>query len=121
MNDSKLTLVMAMLHVDAIVAGCGLLVLACRSTEQFGLPDSNGGHGDDPPREPPRHPNDRPSIGPPLPGAVHARARLRQPSRLADHPRRTRHRGPREPQRPVRARLVRRRVTENMSQEERFT
>jgi hypothetical protein len=104
MNDTELILLMAMLHVVALVAGGALLILACRSTELFGLPDSNGGRGDDPPREPPRHPNDRPSIGPPLPGGVPARARLRQPSHLADHPRRTRHRGPREPQRPVRVR-----------------
>jgi hypothetical protein len=122
MTDAELILVMTMLHLVALVAGGGLLGLAFRSGEPHGLlPNSEGGEGGQAPREPPHRPTDNPPIGPPLPGAVPTRVRLRQPGRLADVQPRRRRRGPREPQRPVHVRPVGRGVTENMSQEERFT
>jgi hypothetical protein len=105
MTDVGLILVMATLHLAALVAGGGLLVLAFRSGEPHGLlPNSEGGEGGEAPREPPQRPTDDPPIGPPLPGAVPTRVRLRHPGRLAEVQPRRRRRGPREPQRPVRVR-----------------
>ncbi|HEY7620943.1 MAG TPA: hypothetical protein VH834_14305 [Solirubrobacteraceae bacterium] len=74
---------LALIHLVALVAGCGLLLLALLtdSNEPRG-PDGGGGGGGasaPPPRPVPRAP-----VGPPLPDAAPARVRLRGPTRLAD-------------------------------------
>ncbi|UGS34500.1 hypothetical protein [Capillimicrobium parvum] len=65
------------LHLVAIAAGAGLLLLALRSGTIEGRDEDGGGGAPPPPAAPPG--------GPPLDGATRpARVRLRQPARASD-------------------------------------
>jgi hypothetical protein len=87
---------LALIHVVALVAACGLLLLALLTdnSEPYD-PDGGGGEG----RATPLRPVPRAPVGPPLPDAAPARVRLREPTRLADllprRPRRQHHQRPR--------------------------
>jgi hypothetical protein len=79
-TDTELVVLFAVLHLVALAAGGGLLLLALHGGNRHD--DSHNGRGWDGnrPPEPPR----RPIGGPPLPVATPARVRLREPARLAD-------------------------------------
>jgi hypothetical protein len=95
MSDTKLIIAIGILHLVALGAGGGLLLLALRSGDGYDHPHEGDGRGPAQPPDPPR----RPIGGPPMSIATPARVRLREPARLADlHPRPPR-RGPREPMR----------------------
>jgi hypothetical protein len=95
MSDTKLIVAIAVLHLVALAAGGGLVLLALRGGDGYDHPHAEGGRGPDQPPDLPR----RPIGGPPLPVAMPARIRLREPARLADlHPPPPR-RAPREPRR----------------------
>jgi hypothetical protein len=96
-NDTELVVLFAILHLIALAAGGGLLLLAFSGDDGYEdvHPDRRSG-GDQPP-DPPR----RPIGGPPLPVAAPARVRLREPARLADLLPRGPRRGTREPKRPA--------------------
>jgi hypothetical protein len=97
MSDTKLIIAIGILHLVALAAGGGLLLLALRSGDGYDHPHEGGGRGPEQPPDPPR----RPIGGPPMSIATPARVRLREPARLADlHPR-PRRRAPREPTRPA--------------------
>jgi hypothetical protein len=97
MSDTKLIVAIGILHLVALAAGGGLLLLAFRCGDGYDHLHEEGGRGPDRPPDPPR----RPIGGPPMPIATPARVRLREPARLADlHPR-PRRRAPREPTRPA--------------------
>jgi hypothetical protein len=97
MTDTKVIVAFALLHVVALAAGGGLLLLAFAGSDGYEHSHGDGGSGGDQPPDPPR----RPIGGPPLPVGSAARVRLREPARLADllppPPRRA---GP-EPKRPA--------------------
>jgi hypothetical protein len=94
-SDTKLIVAFALLHLAALAAGGGLLLLALRSGDASGQPHRPG-WGNRPPDQP-----QRPIGGPPLPSATPARVRLRGPGRLAHlHPP-PRRRAPNEPKRPA--------------------
>ena len=85
--DQELVLIFGALHLMALIFGGLLLTMFLRSETMPGWrppedEDDGGGGGDDPP------PGDPPApAGPPLERSVPARARLREPGRLADrHP-----------------------------------
>ena len=80
MSDTKLMVAIGILHLVALGAGGGLLLLAFRGGDGYDHPHAEGGRGPDQPPDPPR----RPIGGPPLPSARPARVRLREPARLAD-------------------------------------
>jgi hypothetical protein len=97
MSDTKLMVVIGLLHLVALAAGGGLLLLALHGGDGYDHLHEGGGRGPEQPPDPPR----RPIGGPPMPIATPARVRLREPARLADlHPR-SRRRAPREPKRPA--------------------
>jgi hypothetical protein len=104
MNDLKLMLLVLALHLVALVAGGGLLLLALHGgdgTYPLDNDSDEGGGGIASRRGPPLSPFG----GPPLPDAEPSRVRLRQSGRLADAVRPRRRRGPweqRRPSRPVR-------------------
>jgi hypothetical protein len=96
MSDTKLIVAIGILHLVALGARGGLVLLAFRGGDGYDHPHGMGERGPDEPPDPPR----RPIGGPPLPSARPARIRLREPARLADlHPPPQR-RAPREPRRP---------------------
>jgi hypothetical protein len=99
MSDVSLVALVLALHLVALAATGGLIVLALRGDDGDGHPD-DGDEGGGPRRDPPC----RPLGGPPLLDATPARARLRGPARLADVRALSRSREPREPRRPVPAR-----------------
>jgi hypothetical protein len=96
-NDTEIVFLLAMLHLVALAAGGGLLLLAFSGVDGYedGRPDRGSG-GDQPP-DPPRRPIGRP----PMPVATPARRRLREPARLADLLPSAPRRGTREPKRPA--------------------
>jgi len=97
MSDTKLIVAIGILHLVALTAGGGLVLLAFRGGDGYEHPHADGGRGPDQPPDPPSGPIG----GPPLPSARPARVRLRQPGRLGDlHPPPQR-RAPREPSRPA--------------------
>jgi hypothetical protein len=95
MSDTKLIVAIAILHLVALAAGGGLLLLAFRGGDGYDHPHAEGGRGPDQPPDPPRRP------GPPLPSATPARVRLREAVRLADLHSPPPRRAPREPLRPA--------------------
>jgi hypothetical protein len=97
MSDTKLIVVFAILHVVALAAGGGLLLLAFAGGDGYDHPHDGGGPGGDQPPDPPC----RPIAGPSLPVATPARVRLREPARLADLLPPPRRRVSREPKRPA--------------------
>jgi hypothetical protein len=97
MSDTKLIVAFAILHIVAVAAGGGLLLLAFSGGDGYDHPHGERGSGGDQPRAPPR----RPIGGPPLPVATPARVRLREPARLADLLLPPRRRAAREPKRPA--------------------
>jgi hypothetical protein len=96
MSDTKLIVAIGILHLVALAAGGGLLLLAFRGADGYEHPHAEGGRGPDQPPDPPR----QPIGGPPLPSARPARIRLREPARLADLHAPPQRRAPREPRRP---------------------
>jgi hypothetical protein len=97
MSDTKLMVALGIMHLVALGAGGGLLLLAFRGGDGYDHRHEEGGRGPDQPPDPPR----RPMGGPPLSSARPARVRLREPARLADLQPRPRRRAPREPKRPA--------------------
>jgi hypothetical protein len=97
MSDTKLIVAFALLHVVALAAGGGLLLLAFSGGDGYDHARGEGGSGGDQPPDPPR----LPIGGPPLPVATAARVRLREPARLADLLPPPRRRAAREPKRPA--------------------
>lgn len=98
-DETRLILLLAAMHVVALAAAAGLLLLVLRTGEIDGPPqqgDGDGGDGGG--RVRPRGPIGRP----PLPDAAPARVRLRGSARLADSLPGSRRRQPREPPRPAR-------------------
>jgi hypothetical protein len=93
MADTKLVVLFAMLHLVAIAAGGGLLLLALHGDDPHHLPRHPRGEGGNRPPDPPL----RPTGGPPMPAATPARVRLREPARLADLLPRPSRRAVREP------------------------
>jgi hypothetical protein len=112
MNDTGLLVLLGLLHLFALAAGGGLLLLALgvhdtcpppppRDDDEGGGGGGGGGGSD----ERPLHPPGRPIGGPPLRDARPARVRLRGPQRLADLlPRPSRRSRPHVPSRPSRTR-----------------
>jgi hypothetical protein len=96
-NDTELVVLFAMLHLIALAAGGGLLLLAFSGDDGYGDAHPDRGSGGDQPPDPPG----RPIGGPPLAVAVPARIRLRAPARLADLLPPAPRRGAREPNRPA--------------------
>jgi hypothetical protein len=96
-NDTELVVLFAMLHLIALAAGGGLLLLAFSGADGYGDAHPDRGSGGDQPPDPPG----RPIGGPPLPVAVPARVRLRAPARLADLVPPAPRRAAREPNRPA--------------------
>jgi hypothetical protein len=96
-NDTELVVLFAMLHLIALAAGGGLLLLAFSGDDGYGDAHPDRGSGGDQPPDPPG----RPIGGPPLAVAVPARVRLRAPARLADLLPPAPRRGAREPNRPA--------------------
>jgi hypothetical protein len=80
MNDTKLIVAFAFLHLVALAAGGGLLLLAIRGGDEHERLHGQGGWDGYRSPDPPR----RPTGSPPLPVAASARVRLREPGRLAD-------------------------------------
>lgn len=86
-GDVQLLLVIAGIHIFGFVAVAVLMIPALH--EGWGTPpggsgsDSDGGGGSGP-RWPPVAPPSSPSGGLPLPDAVPARVRMREPGRLAE-------------------------------------
>jgi hypothetical protein len=97
-NDTELVVLFAMLHLVALAAGGGLLLLAFSGGDGYYDAHPDRGSGGDQPPDPPGRPNGRP----PLPVAAPARVRLREPARLADLIPPAPRRGTREPKRPAR-------------------
>jgi hypothetical protein len=97
-NDIELVLLFAMLHLIALAAGGGLLLLAFSGGDGYEDAHRGRGSGDDQPPDPPPGPIGRP----PLPVAAPTRVRLREPARLADLLPAAPRRGTREPKRPAR-------------------
>jgi hypothetical protein len=95
MSDTELMIAIGILHLVALGAGGGLVLLAFRGGDGYDRPHGKGGWGPEPPPDPPR----RPIGGPPLPSARPARIRLREPARLADLHAAPPRRAPREPAR----------------------
>jgi len=96
-NDTELVVLFAMLHLIALAAGGGLLLLAFSGGDGYQDTHPDRGSGGDDPPDPPR----RPIGGPPLPVAAPARVRLREPARLADLLPPAPRRWTREPNRPA--------------------
>jgi hypothetical protein len=96
-NDTELVVLLAMLHLVALAAGGGLLLLAFSGADGYEDAHPDRGSGGDQPPDPPG----RPIGGPPLAVAVPARVRLRAPARLADLLPPAPRRGAREPNRPA--------------------
>jgi hypothetical protein len=97
-NDTELVVLFAMLHLIALAAGGGLLLLAFSGDDGCEDAHPDRGSGGNQPPDPPG----RPIGGPPLPVATPARVRLREPARLADLLPAAPRRGTREPKRPAR-------------------
>jgi hypothetical protein len=96
MSDVKLMFVLSILPLAAMAVGGGLILLALdRGYEAERLDDDGGWGGGQ------RRPSRRPHGGPPLPDAVPARVRLREPARIADLLPRPPRRAPSEPVRPT--------------------
>jgi hypothetical protein len=102
MNDLGLALVLLALHLTAIGAGGGLLVLAFRSdtTEEWSDGGSEGPGGE--PDLPPKPPTMGGPTGPPLIRSQAARLRLRARRPLSAERGLRRHRGPCQPHKPAR-------------------
>lgn len=102
MNDLGLALMLLALHLAAIGAGGGLLVLAFRSdtTEQWSDEGSGGPGGE--PYNPPNPPTRGGPIGPPLLRSEPDRMRLRGQRPLRGEHDLSRHRGPCRPRSPRR-------------------
>jgi hypothetical protein len=96
-TDTELVVLFAILHLVALVAGGGLLLVALSGGDGYADAHHKRGFGGDPPCDPPRGPVG----GPPLPVADPARVRLREPARLADLLPPAPRRGTREPKRPA--------------------
>jgi len=96
-TDTELVVLFAMLHLIALAAGGGLLLLAFSGNDGYEDAHPDRGSGGDQPPDPPV----RPIGGPPLPAAAPARVRLREPARLADRLPPGPRRGTREPKRPA--------------------
>jgi hypothetical protein len=96
MSDTKLIVAIGILHLVALAAGGGLVLLALRGGDGYDHLRAEGGRDPHQPPDPPR----RPIGGPPLPSATPARVRLREPARLADLRPPPARRAPREPKRP---------------------
>ncbi len=79
-TDTELVVLFAMLHLVALAAGGGLLLLALHGGDRHDDRHNGPGWGGNRPPAPPR----RPIGDPPLPVATPARVRLREPARLAD-------------------------------------
>jgi hypothetical protein len=92
-SDTELVVLFAMLHLLALAAGGGLLLLALHAGDRNDPHHERGAGGNGPP-DPPRGP----ITGPPLPVAAPARVRLRGPARLADLLPPPPRRGTREPE-----------------------
>lgn len=87
MADAKLVLLFGGLHLIGLVLVAMLFVMFMRSdtTDVWTPPeDDEGGGGGGNDRVPPRAPEKPPPGGLPLPDAVPARRRLREPGRLGD-------------------------------------
>ena len=69
MSDTKLMIAIGILHLVALGAGGGLLLLAFRGGDGYDHPHAQGGRGPYQPPDPPR----RPIGGPPLPSATQVR------------------------------------------------
>jgi hypothetical protein len=95
--DTELVVLFAVLHLVALAAGGGLLLLAFSGGDGYEDTHHDRGSGGDHPSDPPR----RPIGGPPLPVATPARVRLREPARLADLLPPVPRRGTQEPKRPA--------------------
>lgn len=93
-SDTELVV---LLHLIALAAGGGLLLLAFSGGDGYEDAHPDRGSGGDRPPDPPR----RPIGGPQLPVAAPARVRLREPARLADLLPPAPRRGAREPKRPA--------------------
>jgi hypothetical protein len=94
-TDTELVVLIAILHLIALAAGGGLLLLALSSGNGYADAHHTRGTGGEPPPDPPTGPVG----GPPLAVAAPARVRMREPVRLADLLPRVPRRGTREPRR----------------------
>lgn len=98
-GDAQLMLMIAGMHLLGLVCAAVLLIPALRANPEpprSSGPGSDGGGGS--PRRPPVPP-EAPRGGIPLPDALPARARLREPGRLAERVPRRERRPAREPAR----------------------
>jgi hypothetical protein len=96
-TDTELVVLFAILHLVALAAGGGLLLLAISGGDGYADAHRKRGTDDGSPPDPPPGPVG----GAPLPVAAPARVRLREPARLADLLPPVPRRGMREPKRPI--------------------
>jgi hypothetical protein len=105
-GETQLMLTFAGVHIVGLLCIAALIVPALRSgpASRFDPPDQGSDEGGGNDRRRPQGPSDVPGGGIPLPDAVPARVRLREPARLAELLPRHQRRPAREPDRePVRS------------------